>query len=160
VEHLLHRVFLIVTVFRSFYFCILWNLSCILLQDLCSVSVEDATQLGLVEHQGLISQVVKVGGRHEHICVTTKLSGCWDYSTEVNTCNKSIVFSDSCGLSSSTNSQRSKLCSDMYSVIYFLPLCLDQLWGPPSLYLLQRLRSFTSSLPYVLLVYVTTFIQY
>ncbi|PNF28207.1 hypothetical protein B7P43_G07551 [Cryptotermes secundus] len=58
------------------------NITHVKSKDLCSVGVKDATQLGLVDHQGLMSQVVKVYGSHECPHVTTKLSQCWDYSTE------------------------------------------------------------------------------
>lgn len=58
------------------------NIANVKLKDLCNASVEDATQLRLVEHQGLICRVVKLGGPYECPHVTTKLSNCWDYSTE------------------------------------------------------------------------------
>lgn len=54
--------------------------------------MNDASELRLVEHQGLISQVVNIGGPDKLIHVTTKLSDCWDYSTEVS--NLGVVFSD------------------------------------------------------------------
>jgi hypothetical protein len=50
---------------------------------MCDVSVKDATQLGLVQHQGLMSRVAKVCGPLVCPRVTTKLSHCWDYGTEV-----------------------------------------------------------------------------
>jgi hypothetical protein len=58
--------------------------------------VKDATQLGLVEHQGLMSRVVKVYDSHECPRVRTKLSHCWDYSTEVSIlyCSCNCVVDD------------------------------------------------------------------
>ncbi|XP_069678974.1 rRNA biogenesis protein RRP5 isoform X2 [Periplaneta americana] len=52
------------------------------LRDISNSEVQDATQLGLVKHQGLIARVLKIGQPRPYVLVTTKLSKCWDYSME------------------------------------------------------------------------------
>jgi hypothetical protein len=96
--------------------------------------VEDATQLRLVEHQGLICRVVKLGGPYECPHVTTKLSNCWDYSTEVNILLEIHYFSMIHMISSiSSNSQRYYLNNIVYSIMCVcVCLCLSDWLCNPS----------------------------